>query len=527
MDSSITFQPAMKEKQIAIIGAGISGLLACKHTLEKGFNPIVFEAGDCIGGVWSRTVESTKLQCPKDHFQFSDFPWPNSVADMFPDYNQVMDYLQSYALHFNIIPQIKFNSKVISIDYILSSADEKMYRCWSMWGGTGEAFSPKGKWNVTVEDSMHPMDPYKVYQVDFVILCIGLFSGLPNIPDIPISKGVAGFKGLVLHSMDYAAMDKIEAAKLVEGKRVTVVGSRKSALDIATQIAKTNGATYPCTLLFRRVQWPGTEMLVRFIFRNLTRFSELMIHKPDEGLVICFLALVLSPLRRIFSILVECYLKWIYPLKKYDMVPDHTFLSQIYSCMFTMLPESFYNRVNERSLVLKKSPTFCFCENGFILENESDPLETDIVILGTGYKGDEKLLNIFSSTEFKKFIRGTLAPFYRECIHPRIPQLAIVGYSESPATIFSFEMRSKWIAHFLDGKFRLPSIQKMEDNVNKWEKNGRRYGGNNYRRECAGVLLPIHCNDEISMDIGANPKRKKWFFPEFFSPYHPFDYAGL
>lgn len=171
---------------------------------------------------------------------------------------------------------------------------------------------------------------YKVYQVDFVILCIGLFSGLPNIPDIPISKGMAGFKGLVLHSMDYAAMDKIEAAKLVEGKRVTVVGSRKSALDIATQIAKANGAigliiqfsseriisniillkklnifffvhvfsgaTHPCTLLFRRVQWPGTEMLVRFIFRCLTRFSELMIHKPDEGLVICFLALLLSPL---------------------------------------------------------------------------------------------------------------------------------------------------------------------------------------------------------------------------------------
>lgn len=78
-----------------------------------------------------------------------------------------------------------------------------------------------------------------------------------------------------------------------------------------------------------------------------------------------------------------------------------------------MLPESFYDRVNERSLVLKKSTTLCFWEKGFILENESDPLETDIVILGTGYKGDEKLLNIFSSTDFKKFIRGSLAPFYR------------------------------------------------------------------------------------------------------------------
>ncbi|KAI3465440.1 hypothetical protein Pfo_022103 [Paulownia fortunei] len=159
MDSSLSCEPK-KVKQIAIIGAGISGLLACKHTMEKGFNPVVFEARNGIGGVWSCTIDSTKLQSPKDYFQFSDFAWPESVSETFPDHNQVMDYIRSYALHFDILPRINFSSKVIGIDYY-SAADEDM-SSWDMWGGTGEAFSPKGKWNVIVQDVLHPMEAPKV-----------------------------------------------------------------------------------------------------------------------------------------------------------------------------------------------------------------------------------------------------------------------------------------------------------------------------------------------------------------------------
>ncbi|XP_047954123.1 probable flavin-containing monooxygenase 1 [Salvia hispanica] len=516
----------MAAKKVAIIGAGISGILACKHALEKGFDPVVFEARSCVGGVWCSTIDSTRLQTPKEYFKFSDFAWPDSVAEAFPDHSQVLDYVRSYAVRFEVVPRIRFGSKVTALDYCLSSDGDDGGGDWRLWGGSGEAFSCKGKWKVVVENVLQPLQPPMVYEMDFVILCIGKFSDVPNIPDFSPSTR-ALFNGEVLHSMNYAAMEKIQAAKFTENKRVVVVGFQKSAVDTAAEIAKNNGPRHPCTLLFRRVHWAGSEDMVKFTFKNLTRFSELMVHKPEEGLILWFLALILSPLRWIFSKLVECYLRWIYPLNKYNMVPEHSFLKQICSCMFMILPRDFYSRVREGSLLLRKSNVVGFYEKGLVLDGGTSHLETDVVIFATGYKSDEKIAGIFSSLEFKKCITGSSAPFYRECIHPRIPQLAILGYSESPATLFTFEMRSKWLAHFLAGKFRLPPVVEMEANVRRWEANARRYSRENYKRACVGVMLQLHCNDEICRDIGSNPKRKNWFFSEMFSPYHPSDYADL
>nr|XP_016448518.1 PREDICTED: putative flavin-containing monooxygenase 2 [Nicotiana tabacum] len=227
----------MENKRVAIIGAGISGLLACKYTLEKGFIPVVFEATKEIGGVWTQTIESTRLQSPKRTFEFTDFPWPSSVRGRYPHNTDVLKYIEAYAQHFELLPYIQLNTKVIGIDYV-GVSDEEM-DSWDFWSGNGKPFGSKGKWHILVQ---HAEDfTTQDYEVEFLILCVGRYSGLPNIPEFPLGEGPDVFSGTVIHSMEYSAMDNESARELIKGKKIAVIGSQKSAIDIAAECAAANG----------------------------------------------------------------------------------------------------------------------------------------------------------------------------------------------------------------------------------------------------------------------------------------------
>ena len=114
----------------------------------------------------------------------------------------------------------------------------------------------------------------------------------------------------------------------------------------------------------------------------------------------------------------------------------------------------------------------------------------------------------------------------RQIIHPRIPQLAVIGYAESLSSLCTSEIRSEWLAHFLGGNLKLPSITEMEKDVMMWENYSKQYSGKYFRGSC-NASVHIWYIDQLCRDMGCKTRRKKGILAEWFLPYQPSDYAGL
>uniref|UniRef100_A0A0E0L925 Flavin-containing monooxygenase n=1 Tax=Oryza punctata TaxID=4537 RepID=A0A0E0L925_ORYPU len=634
--------PTCHSMRVAIVGAGASGLTSCKHALAKGFRPVVFEAGDGIGGVWRRTLASTRLQTPAFFYRFSDFPWPPDVSgdEVFPRHDQVVEYLAAYARRHGVMECVRFGCKVLAAEF--AGVPDEEAAAWERWSGNGEAFGDgSGEWLLTVQN--RGSETTQIHRFDFLILCIGRFSGVAHMPTFPPNRGPEVFQGQVLHSMDYSNMGHAAADELIRGKRVAVVGSGKSAFDTVAECAAANGARCPCAMICRSGRWMVNGGFVwgvslGHLFCN--RLAELMVRKPGEGLALALLAILLTPLHWIRFladlwlepgwIMVGCnlqmgdrvggvhglrgpdrdaggpkehlqvagslrhgdgarrgdphggvvlrhgfppaddavfagqikydddddvplpsrvsmealashtiaacrtakrrplptqtYFKMQIPMEKHGMMPEESFAGSMSGCRLGVLPDKFYDRVEEGSILIKRAISFSFCTDGLVLDDTGERVEADVVVLATGFRGDQKLKDMFVSAMFKQMVA---APLYRQCIHPRIPQMAVIGYTENLTSIYTFEMMAKWVAHLLAGAFRLPSVVRMEASAAEWDEHllMRRHGVGGGDKPCLGAVSTWY-NDKLCRDMGYEPRRKKGILAEWLQPYGPADYAA-
>ena len=186
--------------RVCVIGAGVGGLTAAKHLLEKGFEVELLEKRDGIGGLWyfsknaTGVASNTIATSSKTYLQFSDVPFENDMPH-FPHHTDYLKYLKTFAEKFNILPLIKFNHEVTRLRKI------------------GD------KWEITVK---HGNDSY-TQTSDAVVVSAGIHH-VPLIPEIP---GKENYTGLETHS------GWLKTGEDVKGKRVVVMGVGESGADFA------------------------------------------------------------------------------------------------------------------------------------------------------------------------------------------------------------------------------------------------------------------------------------------------------
>lgn len=126
-----------QSKNVCVIGAGPSGLVAARELRKEGHKAIVLEQNHDIGGQWlyddqnvdgedplgrnpllklhSSVYSSLRVASPREVMGFTDFPFLiKKGRDMrrFPSHVEVLMYLKDFCEWFGLREMIRFNTRV-------------------------------------------------------------------------------------------------------------------------------------------------------------------------------------------------------------------------------------------------------------------------------------------------------------------------------------------------------------------------------------------------------------------------------
>jgi len=231
--------------RVAVIGAGLSGLLAAHRLRQAGLDFVVLEKNTDVGGTWfENQYPGCRVDNPNHNYSYSfaqrhDWPFQYSTQPV------LREYARTCAEAWGLIDDIRFGVEVTE----------------AVWSDDDLV------WTITFRSSEGSEE---AIVVDAVISAVGQLNR-PNFPTtIP---GFGTFQGPAFHSARW------DHSVDLAGKRVAVIGTGASALQFVPEIAPLVNEL----LIFQRTPpWMGptpdyhdpVSSELRWLYRHLPSYSE-------------------------------------------------------------------------------------------------------------------------------------------------------------------------------------------------------------------------------------------------------------
>jgi cation diffusion facilitator CzcD-associated flavoprotein CzcO len=409
--------------RIAILGAGVSGLVAAAVLRETGHQVTVFERCDDIGGVWSasRRYPGVSTQDDRVTYSFSDTPMPEDFPEH-PGGAMVQAYLQQYAEDHGLLPDIRLGTEVVSAELV---DDDR-------------------RWELEVRDA----SGISRIPFDQLVAAHGTYST----PHVPAWPGRAEFEaegGLVVPP------SSIGDGALLEGRDVVVLGWGKTACDVAVVAAD---RARRATLIARELRWKYPKRIgTRLTFRHLllTRLGEHAVASPSRGLPGRLLTQLTRVPRKLVMLRLSSVVDRQLGLSELDLLPRVTFPDSN-----SLVTEGFYEAVRERRLDVVRDDGVADLEvvDGVpsVRLRSGEVLPADVLVPATGYEQD---LDFLAPAMRNRLLEadGSLL-LHRKVLPTTLPRLAFIGWSQSYRSPLTAEVQALWLAGLLLGQVRLPPV---------------------------------------------------------------------
>ncbi|HYO53605.1 flavin-containing monooxygenase [Archangium sp.] len=407
-------------KRVAIVGAGPGGLASARYLLAHGFEPVLFEQSDDIGGQWnakgahSGVWPNMRANSTRVMTYLSDLPHEAGTL-MYPRNQQMLAYLHRYAEKFGLMRHVRLRTPVERID--LGKGNGRYLVSYKPEGGASRQES-----------------------FDYVLVASGRFNK-PSIPPIPGLESFSG-PGGVTHSFHYKSPEKYR------GMRVVVGGCSISSLEITSDLAMLGAQRVISSLRRQRYIMQKVTAGVPNEHRSFTRWGAL--------------ASDVFPPEQVDAWAREYIVRSSGSPEQYGAFKPAKTLHEAGAT----LNQYYLPLIAEGKIAQKQWIKEVSGQRVTFMDGTSE--EVDAIILSTGFD-----LNLPFLSEDLRRIMGVDTrhiDLHHFTFHPALEGLAFVGQFMVEGPFWTLlELQSRWVAYTWANVVNKPSVEEMKAGVARYQ----------------------------------------------------------